>query len=150
MATELSNSKKRELARLLYIREDKTFQEIAEEVGSTRQTVSKWCKEDKWDEMRQSLITTNEAQIKRLYAQLDELQTAIESRPKGERYGNSKEVDAIKKLTASIEDLQSDLSIQDAIEVCKEVLQFVRSSTSDLETVKSTAAILDGYIKSKL
>lgn len=147
---ELSNDKKKELARLLYLREGKTMQEIAEEVGSTRQTVSKWIKEGRWDEMRRSLTTTHEEQIKRLYAQLNELQTAIELRPEGERYGSAKEIDAIKKITASIRDLQTDLSIQDAISVCTGVVQFVRSSTSDLEAVKHISSILDGYIKSLL
>lgn len=148
MTTKLTREQQKELARLLYVREDKTMQEIACEVGTARQTISRWIKEGRWDDLRVSITRTNEEQIKAMYAQLDELQRAIATRPVGQRFGTTKEIDFIKKLTSSIRDLQTDLSVQDDISVCSSILAFLRSTS--IEEAQRIAPILDAYIKSRL
>ena len=55
--------------------------------------------------------------LQRLYEQMNERHTAIESRPEGKRYANSKEADTMVKLTAAIEKLEAGTSLSTVLEV---------------------------------
>lgn len=64
---ELTNTQKKEYARMLYLKENLTQQEIAEKTGVSRQTLSRWINSEKWEEMKIGMTLTREQQISALH-----------------------------------------------------------------------------------
>lgn len=136
-------------AKLLYTVEGVTVQkELAERVGVSLVTINKWVKDEGWETHRANVIMTKEAELHRLYAQLTELNDYIQKKPEGQRFANSKEADALTKLSAAIRQLETDTSVADIIGVLKEFIQFVRED--DYEKAKMITGVADIFIKSKL
>lgn len=141
---------KKELAKLLFTREGLSQKEIAERVGASEQTISKWvnANEGEWRRMRQSLIITKEEQLHRIYEQLEEITLAIKKKEAGTRYAGSKDADVIVKLTAAAKNLESEASIADIVEVSKRFLNWMRPV--DLEKAKEFAVFMDAFLKDQL
>ncbi|MPM00630.1 hypothetical protein SDC9_46858 [bioreactor metagenome] len=138
----------RQLAEMLFTRDFLTQKEIAEKLGVAEKTVSKWAIKYKWKEKRQSVIVTKETQLKRVYDQIDELNTAILKRPEGERYANNKESDTLIKLANVAKTLESEASLAEVIDVSKRILNYVRSYRTD--KAAELAAIFDDFINEQL
>ena len=68
----LTNDKKKALAKDIYTLGQYTFEEVAAKVGSTRQTISKWCKEGQWDELKAGMTVSREHLLKGMYSQVEE------------------------------------------------------------------------------
>ena len=78
---ELSRSQQKEFAKKLYLTEDAiTNKEIAARVGSTPQTIGKWIREERWEDLKVSLLTSKESQLAWLYYQISALRPAVDSR----------------------------------------------------------------------
>lgn len=146
----MKTNKKKELAKLLFVRESLSQKEIAERVDTSEQTICRWVNENdgEWRKLRQSIIITKEEQLRRVYDQLDELTQVIAKREQGTRYANTKEADTLVKLTAAANNLESDASIADIIEVSKRFLNFLRPIS--LDKAKEISALLDAFIKEQL
>lgn len=145
MKTKQEKGQKKEWAKLLYIRENLTQKEIAQKVGSSAVTINKWVKQERWDDLRRSMLVTRETQLNRLYMQLDELNAAIMLREEGKRFADYKEADAINKLTNAIKTLETDASIADIVEVGKRMLNWLRPINPDKAI--EAARIIDDFIK---
>ena len=78
---------------MLYLKEHLTQVEVAERVGVSKQTLCKWVKTEKWEELKTSVSLTREEQLANLYRQVAEINKAIASRGEGERFATSKEAD---------------------------------------------------------
>ncbi|MFH1121788.1 MAG: helix-turn-helix domain-containing protein [Bacteroidota bacterium] len=141
---------KKDWAKLLYTKEGLSQKEVAGRTGVSTVTINKWvnANEAEWDKLRKSLLVTRDEQLRRLYMQLDELNTHIMLREKGSRFANSKEADTINKLTVSIRTLETDASIADIVEVCKRVLNYLRPISP--EKAREMAMIFDDFIKDTL
>jgi transcriptional regulator with XRE-family HTH domain len=142
---------KQEHAKLLYTVQGVTVQkELAERVGVSAQTINKWVNADEklWDRMRESILITKEAEIRRLYMQLTELNDVIMSREKGKRFANSKEADVLSKLSKSIKEMETETSLAEVMEVLKNFLVFVRQQ--DVELSKTITTLADQFIKSHI
>lgn len=128
MAT-LTNAQKKEWAKTLYLQGVMTQKDIADKVGVSKVTMTKWVNdpEDNWEKLKQVLLITRESQLKRLYLQLDELNTNIMRRDEGSRFANSKEADTINKLTTSIRTLETEASIADIVSVSKRMFEWLRT-----------------------
>jgi len=150
MSTSLTSTQKKEWARQLYLDGTHVYtqQEIAEKVGISRKSLCKWIKEEKWNELRISITMTKEQSIKRLHKQLEDLLFVIETRPMGERHATPDEATTISKITASIEKLETDVGVQDVVQVSIKVIEFVKKY--DIEKAKEIAEIFDQFIKSLL
>ena len=147
----LTNKQKRDFAKHLYLSEPGILQkELAERVGVSKNTISRWAAEGKWEELRTSVVTTKSTQLSRLYNHLRELNDSVDMRPEGERYINNKDADTLTKLTAAIRNLETETNIGDKIEVGKEFLNYARKAADSPDTVKVIAALFDGYIKTCL
>ena len=57
---QLTSKQKKEWAKVLYVKENLTQKEIADKVGSTRQSVSRWISEGKWEELKVGMTLTTE------------------------------------------------------------------------------------------
>ena len=86
MATDLTIAQKKEYAGVLYLKDNLTQQEIAEKVGVSRQTLSKWIKAEKWEERKVGITLTREDQISNLHRQVAEINKVIMEREAGKRY----------------------------------------------------------------
>lgn len=141
------NKEKQEYAYLLYSKnEGLTLAEIATRVGVHFNTISKWKKENKWEELRETLLTTRHEQLRRLYLQLKELNDHIMAKQEGARFANKSEADAITQLTKSISNLEKDISISVIIDVMVPFIQFV--AKIDGLKAKEIVELQDAYVKS--
>jgi len=141
---------KKDFARILFIKENLSQKEIAEKVGVAGKTISKWvnANNEEWKRLRQSIIITKDEQLRRIYDQLDELNTCIMQREPGKRYSMKGEADTIVKLTTAAKNLETDASVSDIIEVSKRFLNWMRPI--DLDKAKEIAGFLDSFIKDQL
>lgn len=150
MSSSLTAKQKKEWARQLYLDGTQVFtqQEIADKVGVSRKTICKWITDEKWNELRISITMTKDQSIKRLHKQLEDILFLIESRPMGERHATPDEANTISKLTTSIEKLETEVGITEAVQVSVKVIEFVKKY--DVEKAKDIADIFDQFIKSLL
>lgn len=141
----LTNTQKREWAEQLITQQGLSQKEASEKVGVSTVTINKWYAKYKWEDLKQSMLVTRQVQLKRLYMQMDELNSTIMQRPKGERFANSKEADTLSKLAGTIKAMETEASIADVIEVSKRMLDFIRgfSPSKAIEI----AGIFDDFIK---
>jgi len=141
----LTNIKKREWAEQLITQQGYSQKEAAEKVGVSAVTLNKWYKKYNWEDLKQSLLVTRQMQLKRLYMQMDELNTAIMGRPAGKRFANSKEADTLSKLAGAIKTMETEASIADVVEVSKRFLNFIRRFSA--EKAIEVAGLFDEFIK---
>lgn len=139
---------KRENAKALFITGQYQQKEIAELVGVTAQTITRWVTAEKWDVELASLTITKEKQLARYYAQINEINEVIAKRDKGERYANSKEADTLLKLSSAAQKLETETGVRDIVDVSIGLLEWVRSF--DVDRAKELSDLFDGYIKTKL
>lgn len=144
----ITNRQKRDLARVLFCKENQTMQEVAEKMGVSRQTVSKWAKEDKWEEQKVGVTLTKEEQIKNLYRQVAELNKAILERDEGSRFATIAEADTISKLSASIKKMEGESGIADVISVGIKFIEWVRKA--DVSRAREFAEWWDLFVKDQL
>lgn len=139
----------REYARTLYMTQPTlTQKEIAARVGITEQTLSRWVRTEGWEELRKASQFTKENEIKRMYAQLAELNAMIESRDKGCRFPSSKEADIQRKIAANIHQLEFRAGLTDIIQVTEEVVGYFRAV--DYEKARVLMEAFDQFVQHKL
>ena len=146
MAEELKANQRKEWAKLMYLKENITQQEIADRVGVSRVTVNKWVKE--WEGLKLNLLQTREERISSTLTQLDELDRSIAGKEEGKRYPSAAEADIRRKLTSDLEALEQDASIRDIYNVSRGLLDWLRQQ--DLERAKELSDYFDAYIKEKM
>ncbi|SUJ26510.1 Uncharacterised protein [Sphingobacterium spiritivorum] len=76
----LKKAKERDYARVLFVSENLSQKELAERVGVTEKTVSKWIDEGEWRKLKRSLLNTRHNQLNMLYDQLEWLNNHIATR----------------------------------------------------------------------
>lgn len=123
---------KRQKAKSLYLTGQYDQKEIAEIVEISEKTISKWKQDDDWESMKTSLLTTRENELRRLYKMLNILNNDIDKKAEEDIPINSKEADAVLKLTAAIKNLEIETSIAEKVEVATEFINFLRKENNDL------------------
>jgi len=146
--SELTNHQKKEWARILYIKENLTQKEIAEKVGISTKTMSKWVNDNDWDKLKASYTISKEETLQRFYAQVNAIQNAIEAREEGERFAKGSEADVLVKVSAAIRNLETETSVADTIDVFTKFLDWLKMV--DLKKAQEFVEIQDKYIKTLL
>ena len=136
---------KKSIAKSLYMDGNYTQEEIADKVGTTRQTVSRWIKAESWDTLKASLSITPAQIISQLNRQIVEINKKINERPEGERFANTKEADALSKLAGAIKKLEADIGVTDCVSVAMRFLSWLRPL--DIEAAKQFNNLFDAFIK---
>lgn len=144
----MAKFEKEEIAEYYYINGRHSMKDISAKVAVSVQTLSRWKKKYKWDEIKKSHLVTKPEQLANLYEQLSELTDKIKGRPKGERYADSKEADSLAKITSSIKNLEKEISTTDTLNVFYEFNNWLRET--DLDKAKDLIDIQDTYIKTLL
>lgn len=133
------------IAKTLFLDGEYTHEEIAEKVGVSRTTITRWANADNWNELKASLSVTPAQLIAQWQNQIAEINTAIASREQGKRYANPAEADAMHKLASSIRKLQEDIGVSEVISVSMRFLTWLRPV--DKELAMRFNALLDAFIK---
>ena len=136
---------KKGIAKSLFLDGNYTQEEIADKVGTTRQTVGRWIKEGKWDEIKASVAITPAQIIAQWNRQIIEVNNAIAAREEGQRYATPAEADALAKLAGAINKLQSDIGVSDCVSVAMRFLSWLRPL--DIEAAKQFNTLFDAFIK---
>lgn len=148
MAKELSNKQKKDWAKMLFVKEHLTQKEIAERVGISTVTMTKWVKVEKWEVLKTSLSVTREEQLANFYRQIAEINNNIANRESGLRYASAEEANMINKLATAIEKMEKETGISDIISVSKDLLDWLRKT--DIDKAKELSNYFDAYIKDRL
>lgn len=143
-----SNINKKDIAKDLYLKGGCTQEEIATKVGTTRQTVSRWAREGKWEELRASFTISTETILAGMIRQVSEIQNQANARKEGERSFTSKEADTVVKITSAIKKLQNDAGITDIVNVGIKFTNWLRGI--DIEKAKEYNELWDLFIKDQL
>lgn len=136
---------KKDIAKSLYLNGNYTQEEIAEKVGSTRQTVSRWIKDGGWEELKASITITPTQILAGLNRQIVEINNNISNRKEGERFATVAEADTLAKLASAIKKIETDIGIADIIDVSIRFTNWLRPL--DLEKAKEFTNLLDAFIK---
>lgn len=142
--TTLKGNQLKDWAQLLFVKEGCSQKEIAERTGKSAVTINRWAKEGEWTKLKQSLLVTREAQLSRMYMQLDELNSSIMNKEEGQRFPSSKEADTISKLANAIRTMETEASIADIVEVSKRLLNWLRPVNPTL--AKELASVINDFI----
>jgi len=148
---ELTIKKKKELAKELFTRTNLNQKEIAEKVGVSEKTMGNWVNDprDNWDQLKLSIITTKESELRRLYLQLKDLNGYIETREIGRRFPSPAEADTQSKLSSSIQKLETETNAGVTIDVFMNFNDFIRSS-GNLEFAQAMGEWMDKYVRTLL
>ena len=145
---DLSRAQKKELAQLIYTRNNLTQKEVAQRVGVSEVTMSKWVNDGKWDAIKTSVTVTREERVRDTILQLKELDNTIKSREEGSRYPTSKEADIRRKLTADLEALEKDMGATEIFNVATSFLIWLRKI--DVDEARRISNYFDAFIKDTL
>jgi transcriptional regulator with XRE-family HTH domain len=143
----LTNNEKKDYAWLLYQENTLTQKAIAERVGVTEKTITKWKEENKWESKKQGLYNSRESLLRDLYRLLENTRNNVLGED-GKGVANSKDGDAILKLSASISNLEKEANIGQIYEVCKGLVQHIQDI--DLEKAKELIPYIDSFMQLKL
>lgn len=133
------------IAKSLYLDGNYTQEEIADKVGTTRQTVSRWIKDGSWESIKASVAITPAQIIAQWNRQIIEVNNAIAGRGEGRRYATPAEADALAKLAGAINKLQNDVGVSDCVSVAMRFLSWLRPL--DIEAAKQFNNLFDAFIK---
>lgn len=146
MTSTLTNQQKKDWAKLLYIQERLTLQEIAARVGVSRVTVGKWAQAGGWEMLRAAVTSTREEQIRNLYRQIAQINKAVDE--SDAKYATPAQADTIGKLAAAISKMEGDFGIADIISVSKRFLTWLRARNQ--QQAAEMADLFDLFIKDNL
>lgn len=145
--TKNEREKLKELAKMLFIHETLSQKEIAQRIGVSEPSISKWVNSEGWDKLKVSITITKEEQLRNLYRQLAAINEEIAGREE-KKFATPGEADTISKLAGAIEKMETDVGIADIVSVAKKFLTFVRKF--DLEKAQEFAPLFDSFIKDNL
>ena len=106
--------RKKQLARSLFL-SGMELSEIAEQIGVSRQSVSKWCSTDGWKEARAAKNISRPELVNKLLLAIDNLIAQVNKSGDPKAIGTL--ADKLSKLSSTIEKLDKKANVIDAIEV---------------------------------
>ena len=112
--TKAEIERKKQLGRSLYM-SGMELTEIADQLGVSRQSVSKWCSAEGWKEARAAKNISRPELVNKLLLAIDNLIEQVNSSGDPEAIGTL--ADKLSKLSATIEKLDKKANVIDAIEV---------------------------------
>jgi len=147
--TKEEQEKKKEHAKLLYIKENIDSQkEIADRVGVSEKTISRWIEQEAWRKLKRNIILTREEQMINLMDELAEINESIKNKKEGARFADHKEAQVRRQLVKDIKDLETKAMLPEIINSLTQFLDFVRRQ--DIDDTKLLAGYVDHFIKEKL
>ena len=126
----MNSSQKKSLAERLYVFTDADQKDIAEQVGTTQQTITRWKAQGGWEERKAAETLTKSSIIKNYYALILDWQEVIK---KEARMPTASEVDAQHKIASAIEKLNNNkIVLPQIITVFKEYDKWLVQTNPEL------------------
>lgn len=147
MANTLKNTQKKAIAKELYLHGNYTFEEIADKVGTVRQTIARWAREDEWASLKASMTVGKEKTLKNLYAHVQSINESIMQREEGKRQPTSGEADILAKLAAAIDKLESETGLRELVGAGMSFLSWLRNL--DPQKAIEFSDLWDAFLKEK-
>lgn len=119
--------RKKSLGRSLYL-SGMELTEIADQLGVSRQSVSKWCSTDGWKEARAAKNISRPELVNKLLLAIDNLIGQVNASGDPEAIGTL--ADKLSKLSATIEKLDKKANVIDAIEVFMAFNRWIQDQAS--------------------
>lgn len=119
--------RKKQLGRSLYL-SGMELTEIAEQVGVSRVSVSKWCSSGGWKEARAAKNITRPELVNKLLLTIDNLIESVNQSEDPTLIGSL--ADKLSKLSATIEKLDKKANVVDAIEVFMAFNKWIQDQAS--------------------
>lgn len=146
MATKKDNENKKSLARALFL-SGMEMTEIADKVGVSRVTISKWCAAEGWKETRAAKNISRPELVNKLLALIYQLLEKVD----GKDDISVGLADQLSKLMNVIEKLDKKANVVDAIEVFisfSRWLEFRAATDPDVtaELIKTINRLQDKYV----
>lgn len=114
---KMKRDKAGDLAKVLFMSGD-TFEAIAEKVGYSRVTISKWATDGRWRELRAAKSVTRPELVNKLLQQIDNLlEDALTAKANGADDAKAGLADKLSKLASIVGKLDKEASVVDSIEV---------------------------------
>lgn len=145
MSKELTIAQKKEWAQMLYLQNQLTQKDIAAKVKVTEATMSKWAKNENWDRLRKSLLTSKSEMLAFFYDVLSKLKEKIS---KEDGIGDSKDADKVVKYTAAIRSLETETSIGEMMETGERFYKYMQAT--DPAAALTMLNHFDAFIKDQL
>ncbi len=142
------NIDKKDIAKSLFLNGNFTQEEIADKVGTTRQSVSRWIKDGNWDQLKASISITPAQILSGLNRQIIEINNNINEREVGKRFATAAEADTLSKLASAIKKIEQDVGIKDIVDVSIRFTNWLRPL--DIEKAKEFNELLDAFIKDQM
>lgn len=129
---KLSNSEKKDLAKALFLQNQYTQKEIAEKVGTTPQTMTKWVGEENWEALRKSLTTTKAEQLAFLYDILAKMTEEGKKALEDDDPATNPDYDGISKISKAIERLEKETNVGEMMQTGILFLSFLKVENLEL------------------
>lgn len=140
---------KQYLAKILFTSQKLEQKVVAQKVGISENTMSKWVNDFRWRDLRNRLLVGKEEMLNDFYEELAELNDTIKSREKGKRFSNNKEADTKVKLTAAIRNLETELAIADVVATGIKFMKFMQMKNM-YEEVNTFSEIWNDFIHAEM
>jgi uncharacterized protein YjcR len=129
----MAKSKEKELAAQLFIYTDMSQKDIACKINVTEASVSKWAKEEKWDELKLAKSTTNASTIAGLRILL---QKQVERNKEKMETGEFAKADAdtMLELARTIDSLEGTIPLRTYIQVMEEFMDSIPHDKAKFKT----------------
>lgn len=125
--TKAEIEQKKTIGRSLYL-SGMEQTEIADQLGISRVTVSKWCASEGWKEARAAKNITRPELVNKLLLAIDNLIGQVNASENPEAIGSL--ADKLSKLSATIEKLDKKANVIDAIEVFMAFNRWIQDQAS--------------------
>lgn len=144
MTAAFTTDEKKEWARLLFMKEEKSVDEVAAATGLEPAVVRGWAADGQWHGVRRTMATSRHYQLEKMYELLEQLTEKMNA----SNEINSKDADLLIKYTAAIKNLDLDTGIPQVVEVGTLFTTWLRRQ--DAALARETALHFDAFIKHRL
>ncbi len=138
---------KQQQAQHLYFQTDLSKSEIASMLGISRRTLHYWVRNYNWDHIKKSAAHLPSQLAENCYYIMAKMQDEMLSEERSEKAPTYKEVNALYKLTLTINKLKTRNTLNETLELGAHFMEYVNDKNpEDADFIKS---YIDGYIVSR-
>jgi hypothetical protein len=144
MPEELNYNERKEWAKLIYSKQNKTAKDVALEVNIDESQVRLWEAKEAWESHRAYLLSSKANQLDLLHDQI----TKLNARLKSEETPNAKDMDLFIKYSTLAKALEEYPSVSDVIDVFEPFIQWLRKKDQSL--TKKLIVHLDAFVRQRI
>ncbi|TNE29195.1 MAG: helix-turn-helix domain-containing protein [Bacteroidetes bacterium] len=141
----MAKKAEKKIAMQLFIATNKSQKEIAEQIGVSEHTLSKWVNEGNWHDIKTAKTLTRESLLSEAYRRLEKINQKIEDDYDG--LPDKKTNDAKSTILREIQTLEKDDSLALTISVMERFTRFV--AQRDFQLSKSLSQISMEFLETR-